>query len=285
MTVRSLLHRFRGSRVHVLPNPGNAGDGLVHRGLQRLCDDVDLSACELRYPEPACGEVLLAPGAGNLCASYYGAAERISFYAPHFRRVVLLPSSVQTSCETVRRFLAALPPDADVFARERPSAAQIAGVIGADRVHVDHDLAFEVDVSAWIARTARGTLYAFRADAESMGEPLPCGNFDVSASSGEWMADFFLDVIASFAVVHTDRAHVAIAAAMLGRETHVYATSYHKVRAIYDLSLAAHPHVRYHERRPPLPPIVLDDDPRFAVWRARAESELAGPVRAAEAFA
>ena len=128
------------------------------------------------------------------------------------------------------------------------SLAHVRALLGdAASVHLDHDLAFEADLRPW-ARPGYGTLYAFRSDPESLGEPIPPGNFDVSGLTGEWMAELLLDVVASHAVVHTDRAHVAIAAALLGRETHVYATAYHKVRGIHEHSLAGRANVQFHER-------------------------------------
>lgn len=284
MTVRRLLARYRGVRAHVLPNPGNAGDGLIQRGLRRLCAEYDLAVTELYEPHPAAGRLLLAPGAGNLSAAYDGAARRIAAYAGRFDTVAILPCSVDLASDATRALLSNLPAHAHVFCREAYSFALVRELLGADRnVWLDHDLAFGADVAAW-QRPGRGTLYAFRSDAESC-EPPPSGNFDVSAITGEWMTDLFLDVVSAFAVVHTDRAHVAIAAAMLGRETHVYPNAYHKLRGIYEFSLARYPRTRFHEDRTELPPLDGGDDVRTAIWRARAQAELAPGVRAAESFA
>jgi hypothetical protein len=285
MTVRQLLAGYRGSRVHVLPNPGNGGDGLIQLGLRRLCAEFDLRVCELYSPQSARGELLLAPGAGNLSAAYYGVAERIDPYLNSFRTVCILPTSVQTEAPAVQRFLRELPHGALVFCREAVSLAQVRALLGDPAsVHLDHDLAFEADLRPW-ARAGYGTLYAFRSDPESLGEPIPPGNFDVSGITGEWMAELLLDVVASYAVVHTDRAHVAIAAALLGRDTHLYATAYHKVRGIYEHSLAGRANVHFHDRHGTLahPAAGRVDDPRHAVWRQRATALM--DVRAAEGFA
>jgi hypothetical protein len=284
MTVREMLAGYRGSRVHVLPNPGNGGDGLIHLGLRRLCAEFDLQVCELYSPQPASGKLLLAPGAGNLCAAYHGVAERIAPYLNSFRTVCILPASVQTEAPAVQRFLLDLPRGAHVFCRESVSLAQVRALLGdAGSVHLDHDLAFEADLRPW-ARPGYGTLYAFRSDPESLGEPIPPGNFDVSGFTGEWMAELLLDVVAAHAAVHTDRAHVAIAAALLGRDTHVYATAYHKMRGIHEHSLAGRANVQFHERHGTLAhPAGGGDDPRHAVWRERATALMG--VRAAEGFA
>jgi len=283
VTVRELLARYRGTRAHVLPNPGNAGDGLILRGLRRLCVEFDLSVTELNHPHPASGRLLLAPGNGNLCVPYHSVVERVGAYAERFDMLAILPCSVELASDAVRGFLTALPSHAHVFCREAYSFALVRELLGPGRnVWLDHDLAVEADLSAW-KHAGRGTLYAFREDAESTGEPAPLGNVDVSALTGEWMTDLLLDVISTFASVHTDRAHVAIAAARLGRETHIYPNSYHKVRGIYEQSLARYDNAHLHLVRTALPP--LEVDPRFATWRARSAAETSRPMRDAEGFA
>jgi hypothetical protein len=282
MTVADLLRGYRGARVHVLPNPGNGGDGLIARGLRDLAATYELALCELQYPQAASGELLLIPGCGNLCVSYYGAAERAMPYLAAFRSVAVLPSSIEPASPEVAAFLRALPRAAHVFAREHRSAALVRALPGApDNVWTDHDLAFSANVSAWRTRAGRGTLYAFRQDPESTGHAPPQGNFDISGLTADWMSELFLDVVSSFDAVYTDRAHVAIAAAMLGRETHVYPNAYHKVRGIAEFSLAAYPNVHFHEERTPLPAIDLAADRRFGVWHARAHAEAAPEQRAA----
>jgi hypothetical protein len=280
--VRDLLTRYRGTHVHVLPNPGNGGDGLILRGLRRLCAEFDLSVTELNYPYPASGRLLLAPGNGNLCVPYHSCVERVSAYADRFDTLAILPCSVELASDAVRGFLTALPSHAHVFCREAYSFALVRELVGPGRnVWLDHDLAIEADLSAW-RHAGRGTLYAFRVDPESTGEPPPPGNVDVSALTGEWMTELLLDVISTFASVHTDRAHVAIAAARLGRETHIYPNRYHKVRGIYEQSLARYDNAHFHEVRTALPP--LEVDPRFVAWRARSDAEASRTVRDAEGF-
>ena len=283
MTVRELLAQYEGVRACVLPNPGNAGDGLIHRGLRRLCAAYGLSVTELYYDQPAFGELLLASGAGNLCVPYHGVVDRIAPYAPFFRTVVVLPCSVDLASPEVSSFVRTLPANAHLFCREAQSYAAVREALGPERnVWLDHDLAFEADVDPWRG-PGRGTLYAFREDAEAASGPLPPENYDVSRDTGEYMSDLLLDVVSAHETVYTDRAHVAIAAAMLGRTTHVYPNAYHKVRGIYAHSLSRFPHVRFHESREALP--TLDFDPRIAIWRARLAAERAPEPHAAHGFA
>jgi hypothetical protein len=244
-------------------------------GLRKLLTEFEIEACELDYPQPARGEILLAPFNGNLCAPYHGFIERFERYAGRFKQLCLLPGSADLAYAPVRDFFRRLSPKAMVFCRERYSYEQLRNSLKARQaIWLDHDLAFAANVAPW-QRQGRGSLMAFRSDAESLGGSMPAGNFDFPAFSWDWMADLLLDVVASFQTIHTDHAHVAIAAARLGKETHVYATSYHKVRGIYEFSLRENPRVSFHQGRPETPPIDGAADPRFEIWRERARKRLA----------
>ena len=95
-----------------------------------------------------------------------------------------------------------------------------------------------------------GRLNAFRTDAESTGFPKPPGNLDVSLWGGSDGGELLIRTVSDYREIHTDRAHVAICAAMLGKETHVYPNNYHKVRGIYEFSLREKPNVTFHESAP-----------------------------------
>jgi len=61
-------------------------------------------------------------------------------------------------------------------------------------------------------------------------------NRDLSVLGSPTAQDFIREV-GRYESVSTDRTHVAIVAAMLGREVHFYPNRYHKNRAIFDASL------------------------------------------------
>jgi len=91
-----------------------------------------------------------------------------------------------------------------------------------------------------------GELNAFRIDVEKTDIPIPSDNVDVSAlyelSSCEpklaKLSTFrFLSHINAFETVNTNRLHVAIAAAKLGKKVNLYGNNYFKIRAIYEYSL------------------------------------------------
>ena len=69
--------------------------------------------------------------------------------------------------------------------------------------------------------------------------------------SDRTVTDFegFCEQIATAAVVFSTRLHVGIYAAMLGKPTYVFEGPYHKIRAIYEHSMADMDHVKFVSRR------------------------------------
>lgn len=251
MTVRTLFDRLQGMHVALLPNAGNCGDGLIHMGLQRLCADDSISYTTLLHPRPASGPVLLVLGCGNLCRPFHYQVARIKRYVSSFAKTYLLPCSIDPAAPAVAELLESLPPSVAIFCRERFSFEKIAPHLhGETEVYLDDDLSLALDFDPW-KRAGAGRLNAFRTDQESRGHPLPAGNLDISLWGGSADGELLLRTVAEYRVIHTDRAHVAISAAMLDKETHVYPSNYHKVRGIYEQSLRGKSNVIFHDTFPP----------------------------------
>jgi len=108
--------------------------------------------------------------------------------------------------------------------------------------------------------SAGGTLYALRSDKESAGGALPRSNVDLSqvfayGTAPERVAyratRAMLSFINRFDRIVTNRLHVGIPAAMLGKEVDFYANSYYKNEAVYMFSLEDHyPNVAWRGRWP-----------------------------------
>jgi exopolysaccharide biosynthesis predicted pyruvyltransferase EpsI len=90
------------------------------------------------------------------------------------------------------------------------------------------------------------TLYALRTDVEKTKAPMPKNNVDISAifelsSCVPELAYIstrkFLEIIDKHKVIKTNRLHVGIASALLGKEVHLMASNYFKIRAIYEYSI------------------------------------------------
>ena len=217
--------------VTLLRSWGNRGDDLIYAGSRRLLRDYpyrewDIRALDLVSP----GKTAIVSGGGGWCKPFPALAGLLPEIEKRFGRVVVFPSSFDTEDPGVRAALGRTK--AVVFARERESFEQIRPLCDA---RLAHDTAFFFDFAPYRSGHSHGVLHAFRRDAESTGEAVPEDNLDIStecASLDEW-----LWAISRHELVRTDRAHVMIAAAMLGRKVECWPSTYHKVPAIARFSL------------------------------------------------
>ncbi|MGF1681317.1 polysaccharide pyruvyl transferase family protein [Photobacterium minamisatsumaniensis] len=90
------------------------------------------------------------------------------------------------------------------------------------------------------------TLFAYRKDGEKTNIEIPNDNIDISEeltiSSSEkritqYNSKIFLKFIDNFDVIHTNRLHVCIGAALLNKEVHFHGCNYFKCKAVYEYTL------------------------------------------------
>ena len=200
---------------------GNLGDELIYAGTRRLLAGVPCREIALDQVPVASGHTALLAGGGAWCRPYH---ELMPLMLPlaelRFERVIVLPSSFDLEVEEVRGALSRSR--ALVFAREPESYRQIREVCAAD---LALDCAFFFDYTPY-RRPGDGELLAMRVDREAVG-PAPAGSNDISRTCSS--LDEWLWTIARHATVVTDRAHVMIAAALLGKRVEWSPSSYHKL--------------------------------------------------------
>ncbi|HXM70797.1 MAG TPA: glycosyltransferase, partial [Thermoanaerobaculia bacterium] len=211
---------------------GNRGDELIQAGTRRLLAGLDYREIGFEEVAAASGDLAVISGGGAWCRWFHEIMPRVLALAEmRFARVVVLPSSFDTGEETVRDALARSR--AVVFARERESWRQIRGLCDA---RLAHDCSFFFDYAPFAA-SGDGVLHAYRTDREASSTfPVPADNVDVSAQLPTLR--LWLQRVASAGLVRTDRAHVMIAAALLGKEVEYRASAYHKVPGIAEFALA-----------------------------------------------
>ncbi|MEQ5834952.1 polysaccharide pyruvyl transferase family protein [Marinobacter sp. NFXS9] len=106
-------------------------------------------------------------------------------------------------------------------------------------------------LASWFTRKlGKGRIrdgHFFRTDRESAGKPIPSDNCDASVVFDYGQASLervresardFVNYIDQFDIVRTDRLHVCIAAARLGKTVYFSGGSYHKCRSVYENSIA-----------------------------------------------
>lgn len=215
--------------ITVIRNLGNIGDQLIHAGMRRLLRGFDYRELGLQQLDDARGQLAVVTGGGDWCGPHHNLPRYLPRIEQQFERVVIFPSSFDTRVESVRAALTASR--ALVFAREHVSYEQVRTL---GRVELAHDTAFFFDFEPY-RRPGRGTLLAFRTDRESLMNRVPPGNLDLSVACES--LDEFIWQIARHEQVQTDRAHVMIAAALLGKDVRYAPSNYHKLPALADSSL------------------------------------------------
>jgi hypothetical protein len=212
---------------------GNIGDRLIHAGTRRLLSGLRYREVGVAEARKCSGPVALLGGCGGWCGPYHGLPNCLRVLEARFDRVIVMPSSFDTTFDEIRRALAASR--SLFFAREEVSFRQIRELC---RAEIAHDCAFFFDFEPY-RRTGQGVLTAFRTDRESAFAAVPAGNQDISIECGG--LDQWLDIIAHHDLIRTDRAHVTIAGALLGKRVEYLSSSYHKVPAIVDYALRSFP--------------------------------------------
>lgn len=276
--VQKLLSGLIGApTVYFLPSRGNGGDSLIDVGFFDMARSLGVS-WRVIGPDTQLSQddVLILAGGGNLVPEYQDVARALMRFARTVRLLILLPHSIRGHAQVLR----GLGPNVHLFAREHVSLEYASGVATNAHVFFDHDMAFHANLDALRRRggvagfsitpknavrmallpplqlSARRTsrLSAFRTDCEKLtGSPGHLSN-DVSRICGfgtateaqcYFSAARFIQTIDRFSEVETDRLHVAIAAARLGKRTFLYDNNYYKCRAVYEASLSGFENVSY----------------------------------------
>lgn len=211
---------------------GNIGDDLIVQGTHRLLQNVRYRSVFIRRLqdlEGIEGHTALIRGGGAWCRAFPFMATVLPVIEERFERVVIMPSSFDTRVNSVQEALSRTK--ATVFARELISYRLIKDICRADYAY---DCAFFFDFDPY-RRPGQGTLHAYRTDQDSAFKQVPPDNNDISLTCAD--LNQWLEMIAAYETVKTDRAHVMIAAAMLGKKVLYRPNKYHKVRGIARFSL------------------------------------------------
>jgi exopolysaccharide biosynthesis predicted pyruvyltransferase EpsI len=218
---------------------GNVGDRFIELGIRQLLRDRRVKEVDGAQLGNHRGEIAVIAGGGAWCESYHAfMPDLLAKIEERFSRVIVLPSSFDVAVPEVKTALSRT--QATIFAREKISYRAISTICSS--TCLAHDCAFYAEIPQ-VSPAKFKLLNAFRTDRESLllrtHDCLPENNIDVSVSNGDvgqWLA-----VIGEYELIKTDRAHVMIAAALLGRRVEYYPSNYHKLDGIAEHSLRGFP--------------------------------------------
>ncbi|MGB7419743.1 MAG: polysaccharide pyruvyl transferase family protein [Erythrobacter sp.] len=284
--VTACLKELPGGFLYV-PNSGNAGDSLIAEATYQVLEDTGCRY-DVGQLTDVLGEsrrTVVVGGGGNLNGVYGNVRQFLNTNFDAFDRLVILPHTIRGEDE----LLARMDNRFVLFCREVPSyeycvkAAPSAQVLLADdmALHWDRDRTYKHATAAIRAglsnprfslrqfkhklrsiqhasKIRNGTLNAFRSDIEAISAQTPRSNVDLSgvfatdamtrdyaASAVQFLADY-LDKTKN---VRTDRLHIAILSALLGKSVDMYDNNYGKNLSVYEHSLAGRfPNITFHKQ-------------------------------------
>ncbi|MCG8587891.1 MAG: polysaccharide pyruvyl transferase family protein [Proteobacteria bacterium] len=247
----------RDKRIYYVANPGNWGDGLIRHGTLRFFEERGIAVTEeivrdlyaspwfrpnhrrswlkrlrkrdwrsgpMKFAGVKKSQSVLVFGGGGAWCRFWDHRRPLAKLCRHFSATVVLPSTFEFE---------PVAPALTLFRRDRRESRRIV-----PSSHFCDDMAFYLGPRP--AAPGSGPGYFFRTDAESAGRiALPEENRDLSHEN-DYLAplDGFMNALAPFASIHTDRLHVAIAACLMEKELHLYPGGYFKNRAVFESSIA-----------------------------------------------
>lgn len=270
--MEAFLRPFAGEEVLFYPNPGNAGDSLIAMGEYEAFRRAGVKVRIIDIGSDVTGRSVFVGGGGNLVPLYRSVHDALSNYLGKARRIVILPHTIRGH----EPLLARMDETCTVFCRDPESLAHVSAHAPRAQALPGHDMALHVDAEALLAdpklkaralpRFAERFVLAdvaaeqlpllpvvhfLRTDDEAAG---PDGGTDADISA---LFDFgvgpdnapvaawcLLHAVQSARRIRTDRLHVGIAAALLGKPCELLDNSYGKNRAVHAHSLSELTHVR-----------------------------------------
>ncbi|UGQ21723.1 polysaccharide pyruvyl transferase family protein [Brucella anthropi] len=240
------LREHAQATVRFFPHSGNMGDGLITYATLKLFEHFGINYTTHRQDARFDNELVFIGGGGNMIEGRYEDVAKLIWDHRESNKVVLLPQTIVGYDDIIKE----VNNNLTIFCREETSFQHCLKIGGyEDRVHLCHDAALYLDVEHFAQRKLAGSgrLSAMRTDAESLGPHKVQNNIDISlAWNGDvWTSPSFTNAavismaefVSQYAEVKTDRLHVAIISALLGRSVTMHPNDYFKNRAVFEHSL------------------------------------------------
>ncbi|WP_141135125.1 hypothetical protein [Puniceibacterium sediminis] len=177
-------------------------------------------------------------GGGGALTPAYRKSEKVAALTQLYGGGIVLPSTCAIPLGDMN-----LHPQTDLWIRDHRISQ-----VNAPGAAFCHDMAFFLVAPRVPALRAKGVM--MRTDLERPeNSQLPPGNFDLSVRGTHKSAVWpFFWRIGQYRRIVTNRLHIGIAAALLGREVDLYGGNYSKIADIYDASIRERfAKVRFHD--------------------------------------
>lgn len=266
------LSDFSNGIIYYYPNNGNAGDALINMGFYTLAKKYNVHFVEINKNEinkVREEDVLLIAGGGALVPEWGSTTDLIANLNKKIK-LIIFPQSIRD----IDNVISNLPENTTIFCREKYSYQYCLEKSNTKSIFLENDIAFYCDLNEIldsevgmqffskknIARHIilgghkfcsyfkHNIIFAMRVDKEKNDKlDVPrklINDFSIVASFGAgnykqslYSARKFLNLINLYEEIHTDRLHVAIGAALLGKKVKIYNNGYYKCKGVYEKSM------------------------------------------------
>lgn len=238
--LKKFLQKYRDTGVDFYRFPGNYGDSLIWHGTKILLYELNIHENYVEIDSPKSNEVLLIDGGGNFVDYYSDVSNFLSKKGDLYREIVILPHTIFGDRQI--EILNNLTGNITVFCRERVSFEFVKQNFLKGNVYLWHDCAFYNKFPK--SPDGSGILNAFRQDKESILDSVPPANNDLSYNGyATKPLSQLVNYLMKYKEINTDRLHLAICAALMGKKVNLFPNSYYKNKAMFDYSLCLYDNV------------------------------------------
>jgi exopolysaccharide biosynthesis predicted pyruvyltransferase EpsI len=268
MLVAEVLRPFRNRRVLFFPNSGNAGDSLINVASIHAFDRAGVRWQAIGQDANVEGHTVILGGGGNFIPDYATIRNAFLGFLDKAREIILFPHTVRGNEDVLDR----MGSNVTLICRDVESYRHASAAAPSALVLLAHDMAFHLDTERLLdsAEAAavhgpafqaairehgidlarlqqRSRVFYARHDRERSGS-IGGSDADVSAifAFGTWpgkaepAAWSLMEMVRISPAIETDRLHVGIAAALLGKDCVLHDNSYGKNLGVWQHSLRHH---------------------------------------------
>jgi exopolysaccharide biosynthesis predicted pyruvyltransferase EpsI len=280
-----LLRSLQHTNVIYIPNRGNAGDSFIAHATYQLFARIGLTykvgSPSGHYP----GATIILGGGGNLVDPYPNLGNFLRLNLGQWEQLIILPHTIRAFPDVLNNlgsncfifcreqpsfaFVKQNAPNAHAFlSHDLAFSCDLSETRRLMNTRWEHDI---FDTALLIRNGKRRvrqvayraksfgratTLNAFRTDIERTAFKIPWLNIDISQAfaaddmslvSSLYATYYMMTFISRFNIVRTNRLHVGIMSAILGKELHFYDNSYGKNHDVFFHSMRGRfANVRWH---------------------------------------
>jgi exopolysaccharide biosynthesis predicted pyruvyltransferase EpsI len=253
--IESFLSEYKNKKIILVCNSGNAGDALIAKGTFDLFEKIGIEYEFGSWTTKYNNSELFYSGGGNLSGMYPHCRK---FIKNNFRNnnIVVLPHTVRGVWKILRKFTKRVK----IICREEVSYNHVYNTIkNKNNAMISDDMAFHCNIPTKYKNIiGEGHVNCFRKAGECESPKninLPNDNIDLSLTCGggdmdshSFVNEIFENVmqeLSKYKTISTNRLHMAIGGALLGKQVNFYSNNYYKCKAVYEYSLKKYSNVKW----------------------------------------